>query len=405
MELGNVGDSQNADFEAYASDDQGENRSGWGNAGASLGAEWRTSFEHYSRIAQRHLFSILHLLTCNTMGYFLEHLSPRNVLYLLMSAGIFISAWLSLERNPWAFAVGLLYLQVGLARVIVVEPTSVVVPLLLLQVLFSSLEEDSDAQHVFWYLVCILGVLSEACWWPSAQFLIERSFHAWLVNFSTYYAVTINCWIWPQLVTIDPEKWGVSKALDHASPDVQENAERVGVSLTVLVALPVLACALISMILIWQRNRALCIGIGVVYLSFVVIILLGPQLSVHQAALGGQVPIAVILVMLSREQLVETFGDHLTWKLQAALLFILFVLQCIKVPPPLGAMATGMLVFQLLCKHGMAVQCSVLHQSGGYDTIGGAPNWQQWLRAFLPRRSPLLYGTDQAHNNEVLLRL
>ncbi|CAK0862709.1 unnamed protein product [Prorocentrum cordatum] len=62
----------------------------------------RQAFGRRARAAQAQVLSLLHLLTCSLTTYFFEHLSPRNVIFLAMSAGVWLTAWLTLEPTPRA---------------------------------------------------------------------------------------------------------------------------------------------------------------------------------------------------------------------------------------------------------------------------------------------------------------
>mmetsp|Transcript_8566 Transcript_8566/g.25164 ORF Transcript_8566/g.25164 Transcript_8566/m.25164 type:complete len:431 (-) Transcript_8566:20-1312(-) len=364
-------------------------------AGAAAGL-WQGLRPHIESLQRRGL-ALLQLLTCNMMLYFYEHLSPRNVIFLIMSGGVFNTAWVSLDPSVAGWALGLLYLFTASSRAGALEPLWSAALALAAQSAFSL--APPQARTALWYVLGGLAGVSELCWWPSVEYLIEANFHSWIVHFSTYYVVVIDFWVWPQLLQVDPSRWHITEEIQKAPTETQDAIRNAGVGLAVLVLLPLLACSLMAAIIIWRQNRRLCLMIGGVYVSAVTLLLLYRNVTPQQVISAGQIPIAVIFVVLGREQLSNVFGDTLAWKCQAALLVGLLVLRHLvtaNLPARDAdrAQAVGLLLFQLACKHWLIAQCSATRQ--GLSSV-------LRLAAWAPRRSGLLFGREEAHDPRLVL--
>lgn len=369
------------------------------SAGATRHAVARlcTMLRRQARRAQMLCMWVLHLLTCNSLVYFAENLSPRNVIFLAMSALVFLTAWISLEPGACGWALGVLYLLAASSRIGAVEPLWTAAAALALQCTFDA--APTGLQPALWWILGIVAAASELCWWPSAEFLIEANFHAWLVLFSTYYVVVIDFWFWPQLLQLDPSRWHITQEIEKAPEETREAIVDASAGLAVLVLLPLMAFSLLAAILIWRRNPRICIAVCAVYMSLVAVLVLWNSPTPQQVIAIGQVPIAVIFVVLAREQLLNTFEDTRSWKAQAVLLAALVALRhaaAIGATPQAvdQGQAVALLVFQLVCKQCLAAQCSAVRQ--------GLPGTFR-VAAWGPRRTGLLFGREDAHEPSLAL--
>lgn len=311
---------------------------------------------------------ILHMLSCN-MGFHLFSDPPRNVIFLLMSGIVFITAWEQLEPSEGVWALGLLYVLSASVQFTRLEPLLAASLALAAQLAYGLASNAS--KHVLWHVFGALCAFSEVCWWSSTKQLIDHSLHLWLVYFSTYYAVVIDFWLWPQALALDPEKWHITeKFTKEASTETKDAIVDVSVGLGIIILVPVLACTGIAVYIIWRRSPRLCLIITTIYLSCATVLLLYRNVSQKVAANIGQVPIAVIFVVLAREQFSSNFGDSRTWRFQAILMASLLLLRrlasilCTSESCARWAEVFGMLVFQFFFKQGLAAQCSALGFGG-----------------------------------------
>lgn len=333
------------------------------------------------------------------MFYFYEHLSPRNIVFLALSASVFLSTWLSLEPSVAGWALGVLYVFSASTRVGTLEPLWAAAAAVASQLAFDVAPVGGTLRLVLWRSLAVIGALSEACWWPSSNFLIESSFHTWIVHFSTYYAVIIDFWIWPQLLQIEPEKWHITKVISQAPDETKDAIVDMSAGLLLIIGVPLLACTVIAIIIIWNRNPRLCIVITVVYVALISLLLIFRNASLEEAADIGEVPIAIIFVALAREQLTATFDDCRTWRAQAVLLGCLISIRRMTRVFFDSTMANQaqvivMLIFQMFSKQWMAAQCSAVH-------LGLPSSW--YLAAWAPRRSGMLLGCDELHGPRLVL--
>lgn len=345
-----------------------------GRAGPGL---WRQT-QHRARRFQREALVVLELLSCNVMTYFFEHLSPRNVVFLFLSASVFISAWLTLEPSSPAWAFGVFYLCVASTRLGSLEPVYSVALGLVASVVF---EVSSDeCRGNLWKVLGALAMLSEVCWWPSANFLIESDFHAWLCHFSTFYLIVIDAWFWPKILEVDPTQWGVFREIEVATPSTQQAVVDVGASLALVAVVPLAACALVAAVVVCRQSPRLFLALCAVYaLLAAALLAMAEDLTPERAASIGQAPIALILLLLGREQL-AMFGDHRTWRGQALLLLLfassrLAALHWLPAPGSASAaQAAAVLGFLLGCKLWLSAQCSAAHLQ-----LDSAASSQAWL--------------------------
>jgi len=351
-----------------------------------------------ARRAQSRGLAALNLLTCGLIPYFHEHLSPRNVALLAVSALVFGTAWLSLDPGPAGWALGLVYLLTASSRLGALEPLWTAAAAAAAQGAFDAL--PAAGRRALWCALGVLAVASELAWWPSVEFLVEADFHTWLVHFSTYYIVVIDFWFWPQLLQMDPTRWHITQEIQRAPAETREAIVDVGAGLAILVLLPLLACSLVAGVLIWRRSPRVCVAMGAAYLGLVGFLLADSSISPDQVASVGQVPIAAVFLVLAREQFASVFGDTRTWKGLAALLLCLLALRRLAVLGLLPYSGSGreeaaaIVLFQLFCKHWLAAQCSAIRQ--------GLPSCLS-RSAWLPRRTALLFGRDEAFDPRLTL--
>jgi len=356
---------------------------------SGLSRIWFRAQQRAERMS-RPVMRVLQLLTCNLMSYWFEILSLRNILYLAMSAMMFVTLWMSLEPSSVGWAFGLLYLFVASMRIGVVEPAWSVAILLTAQVVFDSLE---DAREGLWQVLAVVAVLSEAFWWPSCAFLIEASFHTWLIHFSSYYAVMIELWLWPQIMLVDPSQWAFARELMKSSTE-QTAVLQASVSLGVLVGIPILAATVLGVLILWRKSPKLCLAISAAYVCIVLVLLALQNATPQQATVVGQLFLAFILVLVTRDQMGSVFGDHDSWRTQAAFLGLVLALWLMAglLPHPNQTRVAEVLFLQLGFKCWLDIQCCRVLSQETSSAIG----------AWLPRRSFLL-GRQEAYQHRLVL--
>jgi len=292
--------------------------------------------------------------------------------------------------------VGLVYVFASLRQTGTVEPLWCVAGALTAQAGFDTLPEAG--QKIAWWILATIAAACEVCWWPCADFLIEHSFHTWLVHFSTYYAVVVDAWLWPNLLHFDPSKWHIAKEVEHAPAETRDALAKTGVGLAIVMLLPLLACSVMAGIIIWRQNPRLFLTISVAYLTVVVTLVTFRNASLPQVAVIGEVAIGSIFIALAREQLYSAFDDKMTWRMQCIVLLVMVGLRHaaeLYLPGTAGdrGQAALVLVFQLLCKQWLLAQCSAVHLS--------LPCWSSAVWA--PRRSTVLLGRDEVYARRLVL--
>ncbi|CAK0862707.1 unnamed protein product [Prorocentrum cordatum] len=179
--------------------------------------------------------------------------------------------------------------------------------------------------------------------------------------------------------------------IERAPEETQQAIVDVGAGLLALVLLPLLACSLMAVIIIWRRNPGLCLSITGVYFGLLALVVLFRNAPPEQVVAVGQVPIALIFVILAREQLVHVFDDTQTWKAQGLFLAVLLLLRYlltlgIPVRQTDQFYAAAVLVLQLASRQWLAAQCAAaqLGLPSAFRREAWAPRWSGLLFAREP---------------------
>lgn len=361
-------------------------------------AQLRARVRYHLHVAHDWALFILQLLTCNTLSNLASYPSARNVLFMGVSATVFASVWFWMEPLLAAWTLGVLMLIAAMTRLVWVDPFHIAALALMLQYAYSA--STDVGRRALWYIMGVILLCAEACWWPSFRYLIEHDVHSWMAHFSTYYVVIVEFWVFPCLLQVDPEELSIVKEVESAPAETKAAVVHAGVGIAILVALPLLGCALLSLYILWRQSPRLCLSISVVYCSLIILLLTFQDMEPARAIQCGQVCLGMIFIMLVRMQFISFFGDHRTWKIQSFLLATLFFVQQLVAARLdqellLHTQAISVLAFHLLSKQCLSAQCSAVRL--GLPSVFRPVVW-------LPRRSSVLFDSEEAHDSRIVLQ-
>lgn len=367
------------------------------DAGVGRGGSLRGTIADQLQQVQQQVVALLHTLTFGTCPFLMESVSLRNGLYLGMSALVFACNWTTADMNSATWALGLLYIVAAVSRTCALEPLWTALSVLVAQCVFDA--SPAKAHAPLWYAILALGVASEVCWWPSAMYLMDHDTDSWVANFSMYYALVVVFWFWPLLLGLDIDNWEIVKEIGDAPDETREAFVDASAGLAVMILIPLGACTVMMLYLLWRRSPRHCAGMVAIYLSLALLLVLCRNADVRQLITGGQVLIAALFLVLSRQHLVEVLGDHASWHAQVAVMVGLLCVRDLawwRLPPEAftQAQAVAWLVLQLLGKLSLAARCSAVRL--------GLPS-MSLPAAWAPRRSGWLLGRPEVHDAELQL--
>lgn len=335
---------------------------------AALGPEARTPQQlplEQLRVRLAQCLLGLELLTCGCMEYvdrnFAPHTQGGALVFLLLTAFVNSTAWLSLEPSWQVLPLGLLcilwaswsLLKSSVFRAAAVAGT------VLVQIGFMLL--DTAGRLDAWRLLACGVAISEMLTWARVRRAQEAQMTRWFEHFSTRQLLVIELWLWPSLLQLTPWRWKLVhsfyKTFQTAPAKTKTALAEAGVGLGVVLGLPLLACSLVSVVFAWRHNRTMSVIICFVYCCTLPAVFLYSHLSRQQLIALSQVPLGVVMVAIEREQLRDAFGqDTGAWKRQAPLLAGMLALSWalqVLLGPHWGnqGVAAGMLILQLFGRH------------------------------------------------------
>eukprot|EP00931_Biecheleriopsis_adriatica_P007513 TRINITY_DN108790_c0_g1_i1.p1 TRINITY_DN108790_c0_g1~~TRINITY_DN108790_c0_g1_i1.p1 ORF type:complete len:386 (+),score=77.54 TRINITY_DN108790_c0_g1_i1:38-1195(+) len=336
-------------------------------------APGHNGWQEWLHLAQRRGLRVLELLTCGCLEYadrnFAPHMPGGAAIYIFLASLAAVTEWLSLTPrcellplaflSPLAAAIAPWHLHrrlqggAALACTLLAEGICIARP---------------DLRVHLWNALACLVVASELLWWQGIRRVQQATPAAWYAHNSTHQTLVVTLWLWPQLLQLDPRRWQLlqeaQKAIATAPAQTKEAVADVGISASIVIGLPLLACGVVSTIFAWRQNRAMCLVIFTVYISFIPAVALYKTLTWHGLVSASQVPLSVITVAIEREQLRDGFGnDTRVWMRQAPLLALLLLLSwglvaLLGTHVGTEGLAAGMLMIGAVCKGWIASQGS-----------------------------------------------